>query len=1233
LKGGRLKYLKHTLTATFIIAFAAVLYSIIFEKHSVSYYENQIKNVEHQIQERQKKLEKISTCLLDTLCVSPDSVLQDILFNVNIDCNSNEGFFCFSNDSLIYWSSNLPVKSEDLLKADTVEKFTNFDNELFTSETTTENRYVTKAYVRGKFKIIYAIGVITYYFYENDFLKSRFSDNFDVSSSLFLENAGCYNGFIVKGAGGSPLFVLGIDVNKNTNPVSMYARWFGIVLLLLSFVVFVSLFLFRKSIFKTVISIISIFACLMFFVYNDWGTFSAEFDFFNSSYYASSKFLASFGVLFLYVYFVVTIICVVFVKRQNIFLMLKKAGKYKPCIIRCSLIIFTVFQSVLCLLLPVTLTNDSNFSLAVHKIYDINVFTVLSYLLMALMFMGFAMLQILCLYNLKSKLHKTIIIFLQVLLSVLILILYNEHRIGIILVFVAYFIIASKICCNIKSKLKTFVLFVAFSTVFCVSIILHETFSKVKQITENLAESISQKNDPAFETMFAEISDKLLSDGQLRLYVKDTNINTDVILNYLGEKYFNGYFKSYDLNLNLCQKEDMLFVTESDNESDYNCFNFFDGEKAIYGNRTGELPLWFMSIGNGKVNYLVELSYEENFETRLFLIFTSLSESQYIGYPELLLDSKNQPNKLLQENDYSYAKYFKNKLVSHYGNFGYGYELNISKEIKSHSFFIERGYIHYYINIDQVDSLIISQPVMSALEYVSSNSFVFLFFIITLAIMLNCIGFDVLEISKTINFRQKIRILLLILVLFLLFVVGGTILWHTFSQFEKNKTELIEEKIQLIKNEFALRYGMSGNIQPARDLSSWLIELSNLYHIDINIYSLDGKLLSTSRPEIFDRKLLGLNMNIHAFVKLNTQNQPYYMHYDNIGNLKFNSIYFAFYNNKDEKLAYLNLPYFEQQRKFQEKWLALANTVINIFIVVIILGILFASIISNLLSKPLDTVRSQIGKFNLSGKSEHIKYKGNDEIGSLVNAYNLMLDKLAESAAKLAQTEREYAWREMARQIAHEIKNPLTPMMLNIQHVMRLKKNNDPNWEKQFENLAKSLIEQINILSATASEFSDFAKSANLERRDVDVVDLLEKQLTAFKGYEKIKISLCIEGVRPKTVSALYQQLQRVFTNLIKNAVQAIGDDNEGEIELFASDLSDSYYRFKVQDSGTGISEELHKHLFQPNFTTKSSGTGLGLAISKNIIENIGGRIYYSLSENGKTCFIIELPIKKPLKE
>lgn len=322
------------------------------------------------------------------------------------------------------------------------------------------------------------------------------------------------------------------------------------------------------------------------------------------------------------------------------------------------------------------------------------------------------------------------------------------------------------------------------------------------------------------------------------------------------------------------------------------------------------------------------------------------------------------------------------------------------------------------------------------------------------------------------------------------------------------------------------------------------------------------------------------------------------------------------------------LPYFEQQRKFQEKWLILANTIINIFIIALILGLLFATVISKLLSKPLDTVRLQIGKFSLTGKSEHIQYKGNDEIGSLVKTYNSMLDQLSESVTKLAQTEREHAWREMAQQIAHEIKNPLTPMQLSLQHVLRLKKDNSPEWEKHFETTAKSLLEQIDVLSITAAEFSDFAKMTNQAHKDIDVIDLLEKQMKLFGGYEKIKITLTVEGRKSKIVSALYEQLQRVFTNIIKNAIQAIGDDCEGEINITACDLHGMYYQFAIENSGAKIREEQRLHLFSPKFTTKSSGTGLGLAISKNLIENFGGRIYYSPTLSGKTCFIVELPCK-----
>ena len=1228
MKKNKLKYLKYTLIAAFIVACAALLYSFIFEKYSINHYENKIKNIENKIQKSQKKLEDISINLLEKLCNIPDSALTDELFSVDIKYNSNEGIFCLRNDSLIYWSSNFPIQAEQLAKVDTIEHFTNFiEQKLLAYRPLTERSYVTRAYDKAQFKIVYVIAIATSYSHQNDILTSGFDKIYD-SESLFFERLGQYEGWNVCGKDGTPLFVLGIKATDNINKTSIYFRWCGAVLLLLIFIIFVVRFLFPKNILKAIFCLAIVFSGFMLLVYNHFWTFNTEISFFSSSLYASSNFLPSFGVIFLHICFTVTIIFVVFIKRRYISMLMRKINKNQRYTILTSLILFTAIQSVLCVLLPITLVHDSNFSLAVHKIYAISKFSIWSYFLMELMLTGFGMLQILCLRNIKSIRNKIIVILIQVLISVILLFLFGIQSFIVICFFVAYFIFVSIVCLCIKTrlKLKSFIMIVALSAMFCVSLVLVEEYRKTKQIAENYAESLSQKNDPTFETLFSEFSAELMIDSQLQTYVKDASI--DVIANYLIENYFSGYFTSYDLELNLCSKSDTLFVTESDEETSHNCFDFFNNEKLIYGDKISELPLWFMSIGNGKVNYLIELSYKINGETRLFLNFTSRPESQYEGYPELLLDRKNQSNKLLQHANYSHARYFKNKLVSSYGSFGYNYELNISKEIQSHSFYIENNYLHYFINVDKDNSILVSMPIISSLEYFSSNSFVFLFFLIVLTILLHIVGLDILGISGYINFKQKTTILLLILVFCLLFVVGGTILSHTFHQFEENKIESIEEKIEILRNEFSSQHTMFNSFT-SRIFSSWLVGLSNLYHIDINIYSLDGNLLSTSRPEIFDRKLLGKNINMEAFRKLNIQNQPYYIVDENIGSLAFSSIYFAFYNNLDEKLVYVNLPYFEQQRKFQEKWLVLANTIINIFIVVIILGILFATLISNLLSKPLDIVRSQMGQFNLLGKSEHIKYNGKDEIGNLVSAYNLMLDKLAESAAKLAQTERESAWREMAQQIAHEIKNPLTPMKLNIQHILRLKNNNAEGWENRLEESAKLLMEQINILSITASEFSNFAKLVNQERHDVDIVALLQQQKETYRGYENIKISLSVEGKLPKIALAVTDQLQRVLTNLIKNAIEAIGEDNAGEIYLFVSDLpNNKYYQIRVQDSGSGIAEHQQKHLFQPKFTTKSSGMGLGLAISKNMIESIGGRIYYSPTENGNTCFVIELPMK-----
>ena len=268
---------------------------------------------------------------------------------------------------------------------------------------------------------------------------------------------------------------------------------------------------------------------------------------------------------------------------------------------------------------------------------------------------------------------------------------------------------------------------------------------------------------------------------------------------------------------------------------------------------------------------------------------------------------------------------------------------------------------------------------------------------------------------------------------------------------------------------------------------------------------------------------------------------------------------------------------------------------------------------------------------------EYIIYKREDEISTLVEAYNRMVHDLSDSTRKLAQAERDKAWSEMARQVAHEIKNPLTPIKLEIQRLIRLKQKNDPSWEEKFDKVSSVILEHIDILTDTANEFSTFAKLYSEKPVELDLDKIIREQLTIFDNRENISISYM--GLDKAMVMAPKPQLIRVFVNLMTNAIQAIEiqqkEDYEagrepakGKIAIFIrNSMKDGYYDIVFEDNGPGVKEENLGKLFTPNFTTKSSGTGLGLAICRNIVEKCNGEILYQRSFVMKgACFTVRLP-------
>jgi nitrogen fixation/metabolism regulation signal transduction histidine kinase len=313
-----------------------------------------------------------------------------------------------------------------------------------------------------------------------------------------------------------------------------------------------------------------------------------------------------------------------------------------------------------------------------------------------------------------------------------------------------------------------------------------------------------------------------------------------------------------------------------------------------------------------------------------------------------------------------------------------------------------------------------------------------------------------------------------------------------------------------------------------------------------------------------------------------------------------------------------------------------ASLMVNIFIILLVVSLLISRRIVSSIFSPLIEMGKKMSNADIN-TLEHIEYEGDDEISSLVKAYNRMVKELKESTVKLAQAERDKAWSQMARQVAHEIKNPLTPIKLQIQRLIMMKQNDNPKWEEKFDKVAAVVLEHIQILSDTANDFSTFAHLYTEEPVLMDLDKTLKEQLVIFDNKENIKFTYI--GMEETYVMAPKPQLIRVFVNLITNAVQAIeimqreivengGEPVAGSILIcLRNSTRDGYYDITIDDNGPGVKGENIDKLFTPNFTTKTGGTGLGLAISRNIIEKCDGEIRYQKSFSlGGASFIITIP-------
>jgi signal transduction histidine kinase len=452
-------------------------------------------------------------------------------------------------------------------------------------------------------------------------------------------------------------------------------------------------------------------------------------------------------------------------------------------------------------------------------------------------------------------------------------------------------------------------------------------------------------------------------------------------------------------------------------------------------------------------------------------------------------------------------------------------------------------------------------------------------------------------------------------------------------QFKNEAKDYHQERLD--RKEFAIKehinYVLANTTYPLTEKNLPFIfkdkihELADIHNLEINIYGLNGKLLKSSKASFSVDKVAPPIPN-YVLKLVQSSVEKRYVDIKTVNGLKNRSSYSQIKDDKFKPLGILNIPYVEDDGFYETELQQFLLRLSQVYSFMLIIAFALAYFLASYITKSLKTISDKINETSLNQKNEKIVIEANSrEINSLINAYNKMVDKLEDSATMLAQSEREQAWREMAKQVAHEIKNPLTPMRLTVQSFQRKFDANDAELKQKLNDYSKTLIQQIDTMSAVASAFSNFASMPAQQNETLNVVQVVELALDIFN-----EDFIVFKSNKEYVISKIDRtQLIRIITNLVKNAIQSIPDEQEEKKVLVSVNEVENDVIITVEDNGIGIESNNIEHVFEPKFTTKTSGMGLGLGIIKNIIENYKGTITFETELGKGTTFFVSLPIVK----
>ena len=733
---------------------------------------------------------------------------------------------------------------------------------------------------------------------------------------------------------------------------------------------------------------------------------------------------------------------------------------------------------------------------------------------------------------------------------------------------------------------------------------------KERQRTQMWAERLSMGRDMMLEMQLRSIEESIASDPYLKI-LSAADGGEELIRSHLNDNHFNHLPRNYRTLITLLDRKDKALVPlarrilSSEAIAPGSIFHWESDDNGILHYST------LLSFPNGK-NVAVELESVSGRENRSYRSLVSPLEASAVYTPEV----------------YSYAKYLDGHLMLYKGTFPYATTMestyvDYGKEGKN---ILRRdGWIHFFNHTGPGETIVISRK---QVDFLSLASSILLRMIVILVTLLIPVRVQARKKRKTNSLTRRIGQTVLVGIAISLGCIVFISLRFVLDSGQEEQERSYSDRINTVQTILEKECANVSTVNELRTgrFKNALAETAEMSKCDLSLFTPYGSLFMTTIPNLYDEMRISSRMDDEAYYELCYLHRRFCKQEKSFEGVQYTVLSAPVFNRYGELILMVAAPIpFTRDFIADAVPHAVLLIVVSLLLLIICQGLIYK--FTDKVFEPIRQISDKMERTDLTGL-EHIEYEADDEIAALIKAYNRMVDVIESSAKVMAGKERDKAWSEMARQVAHEIKNPLTPIKLDLQRLIRLKESGKPEWESKFDSLSRVILENIDVLTETADDFSSFAKLYTQEPVEFDLDGTLADQIALFDNKDHIDISYI--GLKDTFIHGPRPQLIRVLVNLITNSIQSIenaGIEKGRILVCLRKSTRDGMLDLTVEDNGPGVADEHIDKLFTPNFTTKTGGAGIGLAMCRNILQMCDGTISYSRSFNlGGACFTVTLP-------